>query len=138
SRPAKQPPSADVQLDLFALSNPAVVAPPPIEEIPEAIKPSIGSEIFHFSHSCVRERVMMGFYAAFIFTILTLTASRTVPVARAFLILLAGFGCTVASLTCSYMSLREVRGKLQIYFTLQRRRRLAEVVRRSIIAFGRF
>ena len=137
-RPAKEASSPDAQLDLFALRNPAVTTSQPAEEIPAVMSPGIGPDIFHFSHSCVRERVMMGFYAAFIFTILTLTASGTIPMARAFLILIAGFGCVVASLTCSYMSLREVRGKLQLYFTVECHRRVGEIVRRSLIAFDRF
>jgi hypothetical protein len=80
---------------------------------------------------------MMGFYAGFIFTILTLTASGTIPLAGAVLLSLAGFGCFVALMTCSYMSLREVRGKLQVSLVLECRRGIGEVVRRSLLAFSR-
>jgi len=130
--------SPEVQLDLFGLSKSAVVTPAPIENIPAVIKPSMGPDIFHFTHSCMRERVMLAFYAGFVFTILTLTASGTIPVSGALLVTLAGFACFVALLTCSYMSLREVRGKLQVWFALESRRGVGEMVRRSLVAFSRF
>jgi hypothetical protein len=137
--PSEPSESAEVQLDLFLLSNAAVVTPAPIENIPEVLKkPSRKLDDFHFTHSCMRERVMFGFYAGFVFTILTLTASGTIPISGALLVSLAGFACLLALLTCSYMSLREVRGKLQVWFSLEARRAVGEIVRRALVAFSRF
>ena len=81
---------------------------------------------------------MIGFYGAFIFTILTLTASGTISVAGALLVLFAGLGCTIASLTCSYMSLSEVRGKLLLWLRLEWRRGLGEMFRRGLLTLSRF
>jgi hypothetical protein len=136
-RPAKQAWSQEVQLDLFTVSKPTVVEPPLVEDIPAVFNPSIGSDVFHFSGSFVSERMVIAFYAAFIFVILTLMARGTISMAEAFLVLLAGLGCVVAVLTCSYMSLREVRGKLQLWFTLYCRRWIGEIVRHSLVALSR-
>jgi len=127
----------EVQLDLFALGAGSLTAPPPVEDAGVVVSPNVGSDNFHFSGSCLRERVMIGLFAGFIFAVLTLTARGTISVAGGLLVLIAGLGCVVASITCSYMSLREVRGKFQLWFTLGWRRRTGEMVRSSLITVCR-
>lgn len=131
-RPVKPAWSHDVQLDLFAPKPDANVKPAVKEEVPAAQERSINPDLIHFNRSCASERVLLCFYGVFIFTILTLTARGTIPMAGALLVLLGGFGCIAASLTCSYMSLSEVRGKLQGWFALEWRRTQGELIRYGI------
>ncbi len=137
-RPVKPAWSRDVQLDLFASKPDATVKPAVKEDVPATQERSIDPDLIHFNRSCASERVLLCFYGAFIFTILTLTARGTVPMAGAFLVLLGGLGCIAASLTCSYMSLSEVRGKFQVWFALEGHRTQGELIRYGIARLRAF
>jgi hypothetical protein len=138
-RPVKPAWSQDVQLDLFAPKPaPPTIKPVPKDDVPVVQEARIDPDLIHFNRSCASERVLLGFYGAFIFTILTLTARGTIPLTVAFLVLLGGFGCIAASLTCSYMSLSEVRAKLQVWFALEWRRTQGELVRYGIARLHAF
>jgi hypothetical protein len=125
-KPAMGP---EVQLALFAPAVPPIVRPADAEDTTPIRQVQLDSELIQFNRSWLSERVLLGFYGIFIFAVFTLTARGLIPIAGALLVFVSGIGCIGASLTCSYMSLGEVRSKLQVWFVLAWRRNQERVVR---------
>jgi hypothetical protein len=125
--------SRDSQIDLFSgKSRPddrAVAVMEPESEIaslPVLDMPAV--EAIDFSPSFASERIALGSYTAFILAIAALAARGTVPAMEAFFVFLAGLGCVAVCLTCSYVTLDEVRAKVRVWFALEWRRSQGDVV----------
>ena len=125
--------SRDSQLDLFVPKT-KPDAPAPAFESDGALalavdeEPAAVVDPVRFARPVARERVLLASYAAFMVALIGFAAHGTVAGIDAVLLVMAGLGCAFVSLTCSYVTLDEVRRKFAVWLTVELHRNRCDVV----------
>ena len=134
--------SRQSQLDLFvAKSKPDV--PETSFESEGALAIAVAEEpvaaivdLVRFAEPVARERILLASYAAFMVALIGFFAHGTVAGIDAVFLVLAGLGCTVVSLACSYLSLGAVHRKFVVWLTVEFQRNRCDVVQFGVDRIG--
>ena len=116
--------SRESQLDLFVPKTKSD-APAPAFESDGALalavdeEPAAVVDPVRFARPVARERVLLASYAAFMVALIGFAAHGTVAGIDAVLLVMTGLGCAFVSLTCSYVTLDEVRRKFAVWLTVE-------------------